>query len=620
MGGVLLVVMPFAGVERPQVGVSTLKARLRADGVPCDVAYLNLPFAAALGYGTYQWLTGRYDYSVLAGEWVFAETLFSRRAADEERYVRDLLAGQARMPPERLASVLRARELARPFLDHLLSAMDWRRYSVVGFTSTFEQNVASLALARRIKDRHPATAIVFGGGNCSGEMGRRLHRTFPWVDYVFTGEADLGFPELVRRLGSGAPRAADIGGCVRREHGRSFATPQGPALRDLDSLPYPDYDDYFYQRGLHPGAAGAGVLLQVETSRGCWWGAKRHCTFCGLSRDEMPFRSKTPERALAEIEHLSRRYGVKDVGAVDNILDMRFFHTLLPALERRRLGVRLFWETKSNLRREQVELLRDAGVATIQPGIESLSRHTLELMRKGTTPLQNVQLLKWCAELGVTAHWNVLYGFPGERAEDYRETLRIMGALGHIPPAGNAGPMRLDRYSPYFEQPEQFGIRVKGALPAYGRIYPFDEETLLDLAYFFEFDFDGKDEVPARAWPLHLALEDWKARHPYSRLEVVHRAPGLLLVADTRDGDPCVLRLAGPEVAVLDGLASARTRGGLERRLATTAPAGAAHGRWLDAFLSWLVERRLVVREGEQYLSVVLEGRAVGERSAPGAG
>ena len=105
--------------------------------------------------------------------------------------------------------------------------------------------------------------------------------------------------------------------------------------------------------------------------------------------------------------------------AVDNILDMRYFRDVLPQLRERQLGLTLFYETKANLTKEQVKLLRDAGVLAIQPGVESLSTHVLQLMRKGVTALQNIQLLKWCRQYGVTVAWNLLYGFPGETAADY---------------------------------------------------------------------------------------------------------------------------------------------------------------------------------------------------------
>ena len=44
---------------------------------------------------------------------------------------------------------------------------------------------------------------MFGGGNCEGEMGRELHRSFPWIDYVCSGEGEYSFPQLVQAIAAG---------------------------------------------------------------------------------------------------------------------------------------------------------------------------------------------------------------------------------------------------------------------------------------------------------------------------------------------------------------------------------------------------------------------------------
>ena len=121
-----------------------------------------------------------------------------------------------------------------------------------------------------------------------------------------------------------------------------------------------------------------------------------------LNGKTMQYRAKSPGRALAEIETLTRTYGVKRVECVDNILDMRYFESFLPALIRKDLGLDMYYETKANLRHDQLQLMRDAGVRRIVPGIESFSNQVLRLIRKGSTGLQNIQLLKWCAEVGIT--------------------------------------------------------------------------------------------------------------------------------------------------------------------------------------------------------------------------
>src|SRR3954465_271775 len=43
-------------------------------------------------------------------------------------------------------------------------------------------------------------------------------------------------------------------------------------------------------------------LMLIETARGCWWGAKNHCTFCGLNGETMGFRAKSADRVMTEIE------------------------------------------------------------------------------------------------------------------------------------------------------------------------------------------------------------------------------------------------------------------------------------------------------------------------------
>src|SRR5262249_48286245 len=145
------------------------------------------------------------------------------------------------------------------------------------------------------------------------------------------------------------------------------------------------------------------VALAFEASRGCWWGQKKHCTFCGLNRETMTFRVKSAERVLGTMRRLSSRYTFRHLQAADNILAMSYWKTLLPRLAEERLSsagkpVSIFFEVKPNLSRAQVKAMADAGVAHVQPGIESLSTHLLELMAKGVTGLQNVYLLKCCAE------------------------------------------------------------------------------------------------------------------------------------------------------------------------------------------------------------------------------
>jgi len=229
----------------------------------------------------------------------------------------------------------------------------------------------------------------------------------------------------------------------------------------MDEIPTPRFDEYFERlaKTVFASEVMREVRLPYETSRGCWWGAKSHCTFRGLNGTTMAFRSKSGDRVVGELTPLARRHDRLDFTLVDTILDMQYFRDVLPRLAAAGHDLSLSYETKANLRREQVRLLRDAGVNFLQPGIESLSTPILALMRKGVTALQNVRLLKWCAEYHV--FWNVIYGFLGEPPEEYARPAEVLPHLA----APELCRLAIHRFSPYPNRPGEFGLEVLGPLP-----------------------------------------------------------------------------------------------------------------------------------------------------------
>lgn len=590
--------MPFAALDRPALGLSLLKARLQADGIACDVRYPAFTFADFVGLEEYLWLHGGLPYTAFAGDWTFTADLYESDADRDGAYVDEVLRHTWRLDDLTIARVLHARAYCAPFLEHCLSSFEWDRYDVVGFTSTFEQNLASLALARRLKEAYPDKLIVFGGANWEGEMGEELHRLFPFVDVVCSGESDESFPQLLE----GVPRER-IRGIVYRERGRTISTGAAPLVHDLDALPFPDYDDYYATLEASPSGATVTPLPLLETSRGCWWGAKHHCTFCGLNGGTMVFRSKSAERALAEIQHLRDHYGARMVSVVDNILDMRYLKTLLPQLAEAQLDLNLFYEVKANLTFEQVRQLATAGVRSIQPGIESFSDHVLSLMRKGTTALQNIQLLKWCREFDVKPEWNLLYGFPGETPSDYAEMLPLFDAIDFLQPPGAHGPVRLDRFSPYHSDPGAFGIEGIEPLAPYRYLYPFPREALLRLAYYFDFEYSDRRDPRTYVHAVLARVQRWMDEGPNGGLWLVepddHR--GIVLLHD-RHGTPReALRLDGWQAQAYLACDSASTPAGLCRRAGLPVEESE-----LVAFLDACVEHRLMLRRAGRYLALAV--------------
>jgi len=604
--------MPFGALERPAVGLSLLAARLARDGLASDVRYLSFTFADLLGVEEYQWISSTLPYIAFAGDWCFAEDLYGSRPFADAEYIARVLQGTWRFNAEDIARVKAVRTMAAGFLDHCMAAIPWQEYGVVGFTSTFEQNLASLALAKRVKATYPHIATVFGGANWEGEMGEELHRQFSFVDYVCPGEADESFPALAAQLAAGSVKPATLPpGVVYRSGLRTHSTGRSAPVKDLDALPVPDYSDYFREWSESGASLATAPMLLVETSRGCWWGNKSHCAFCGLNGSSLAYRSKSGTRALEEMRFLADRWQTDRIEVVDNILNMRHFADLLPALAADGRPWEIFYEVKANLSREQIASLRAAGVARIQPGIESLSDHVLRLLRKGISALRNVQLLKWCRELGVGVDWNILYGVPGETRDDYDQMLAMLPAIEFLEPPVACGPIRMDRFSPYFENPDAFGLINVRPMEPYAFLYPFAHESLMRIAYHFDFDYRPDRSVAGCADEVIRFAEAWRRKEDRGLLSLLHRPDGSVRLRDTRpDATMREVALAGNEAAAYEFCDECRTFDAIVRYLRGRSSGETITEEGVRGFLESLAANRLMLTDGRNWLSLAVRVQA----------
>src|SRR5437660_4327783 len=229
---VLFLVMPFLTLRRPHLGVGLLKAGLNRRGMECDVRYFNFEFADIIGTAVYERIAENSPAHHMPGEFVFTPALYGEEARPFCD-LREVVAVTVKPYDEEfLQKIEHARNLSPAFIHNCASQIDFTQYDIIGLTSTFQQNIASLAMAQEIKRRAPHITIVCGGANFEGEMGIELHRQFPFVDVVCSGEADCVFPELVRRLRAGKP-IYDLGGVTCRISGQSVTGADPQFVKDL---------------------------------------------------------------------------------------------------------------------------------------------------------------------------------------------------------------------------------------------------------------------------------------------------------------------------------------------------------------------------------------------------
>jgi ribosomal peptide maturation radical SAM protein 1 len=607
---VALVTMPFSYSKFPSIQLGTLSALLKSQGISAKTYHFNLQFAHKIGVPLYEILCEKRG---LFGEWLFSALLFrdNPKHVQYPQVFKPVFEDTAREAGCSIGYLEEmAHTIAPQFLTWALTTVDWDQYDVVGFTSTFDQNVASLSLAKLIKDVYPEVRIVFGGANFDGEMGLEQFRAFPWIDYVVGGEGEHSFPPLVQRIL--LKQETDIPpGIAHRKDGEICFTPNEQLVTEFDQAPPPDYDDYFTELDEldRQGSTGLNRILLYEGSRGCWWGEKHHCTFCGLNAQAMNFRAKSPAQVAAELEYLSSRYDTSRFRLVDNIIDMKYVDGLFGQLAQQHVDLDVFMETKSNLNKRQIQTLAQGGVKCMQPGIESLSQAQLKEMDKGVSPLQNIQCLKWSRYYNIDLSWNILLGFPGETNADYQRQMEIIPSLLHLQPPESTSKLWLERFSPYYKWPERYGIRLTGPGLAYGYVYDERKVDLNKIAYDFEYDIDWK--VDPRVYDDFVRLvQEWKERYHSSNRPFLFfsKALSYLTVYDGRGASPTSERFDEPYAFILEFCHDqAKTFEQIRKGLQDQSHTGSDQEILpLADLLTSLQKKRLLYEEGGRYFTLAL--------------
>lgn len=523
---VLLIVPPFYAYGHPSLGTAVLKSALAQKGISAKVLYANALYARQIGVEFY-----RDIMSVTSPDELYQEQIFSRSAhggametpktalgsgSFYNRYYELFAYKRTALPDQELATAMDAIE---EFLASVVDEVRKIRPRIVGLSSLYSQVNASLAIAKAIKQASPDVLVVIGGSNCYAEMGEELAR-FPHVDYVFDGEADLTFPTFCESvLNGGKPPAGKLVRC----------TP----VESLEELGIPDYDDFLTQ---FPPEERKDVFLYLETSRGCWWGVKNRCRFCGISYETMSFRAMSPRKAASQLCDIRKRYPeYKLYYACDSVFPNGFFDEFFEGLAEGGFDGSIFYQIKPMFDMDKLRKMKAHGIDILGPGIESLSTRHLKMMKKGTTASTNIAVLRNCKELGIEAKWNHLVALPNDTAEDYDEITDRLPLLQHLDPP-IITPIYVQRFSPYFDFSDEHGITAIRPMGGYDKSFPAGID-LMKLAY----NFDGEMTSAIRSRPEILArfmleIRKWYDRWSSNPAELmVFRDGERLLVRDTRD-------------------------------------------------------------------------------------
>lgn len=476
---VLLILPPFASVEGPSIGLHILQACAKEYGFSVQVAYVNMAFSYLLGYETYNNMCSSHD--MMIGEMFFANAAYGTSPFSKPGFDIDScfeMVSDDSAKKINIDTIKKVYYQLDEFLDKMSDEILQHDYKIIGCSTTFNQTAASIALLNRIKFKNSKITTIIGGANCEREMAEGILSLSNKIDYVFSGKGELSFPNFLKDVfNSKAPKNKII---------------QSGKPVDVEDIPLMDYTHFYEQ--LHHFSIDTkipkdNILLFYETSRGCWWGQKHQCNFCGLNGDDIAFKQKSCDKIINELKILLDKHPSNNIAMVDNIMPYNFIDTLIPKLHEEIPDIRLFYEVKANMTLEHLIKLKDAGAYQLQPGIEGLSSSLLKRMSKGTSARLNIMFLKNALSLNMATSWNLLYGFPGDTSIEYEETLKLLPLIVHFEPPIVFTNISLQRFSNYFEHNDKFGITDLTPIPCYKNFLPKNADAN-KLAY----DFNGEYE------------------------------------------------------------------------------------------------------------------------------
>jgi radical SAM superfamily enzyme YgiQ (UPF0313 family) len=293
---------------------------------------------------------------------------------------------------------------------------------LVGFSTMCNSYHITLRMAEALKKRLPNVPIILGGPQAS-VVDEQTLRSFPFIDLILRGEAEITLPLLIEELAAGR-KEYKTRGVTWRAHNEIVRNPDSPLLPDLDSLPMPAYD-------LLPDDANQTGIL--DAGRGCPF----RCTFCSTSLFwKRRFRLKSIDRILEEMRWLKHHYGARTFTFQHDMftLNKRRIHEFCDRLIDENWEIT--WGCSARVDCVTPELLEHmarAGCNAIFYGVETGSPRMQQLIRKNLKLEQAWDTINATVKFGISPTVSFIAGFPDETEADLRQTLLMIQRLIAVP-------------------------------------------------------------------------------------------------------------------------------------------------------------------------------------------
>ena len=312
--------------------------------------------------------------------------------------------------------------------EQLVERIVSERPDFIGLSTSTHTFLESIHALEEVSKALPGTIIAMGGYHATF-AAEQILKEYPFVDYVFKGEAERSLVELLDHVDNGR-EPVDVDG-ISYMAGEKYVGREVALIEDLDELPFPDRDllgeiDYGYVFQGIP--LTFGKFTTINTSRGCPYSCS-YCSCATFSRHKLRYRS--PENVIEEIQILYDK-GYRDVVIVDDNFTQKRdrVERICELINERHIKMRFYCEGRvNNASPEMFRKMKKAGFEVIFFGAESASRRVLEYYHKKLDPEQTIVAVQNAKKANLLVVTSFIIGAPIESHKDMEDTIDLIRKL-----------------------------------------------------------------------------------------------------------------------------------------------------------------------------------------------
>ncbi|HAY22012.1 MAG TPA: B12-binding domain-containing radical SAM protein [Desulfobacterales bacterium] len=309
--------------------------------------------------------------------------------------------------------------------SHLEQYLNNHKFDVVGFSiiGGYYQYKKLLGISEAINRSKNRPYYILGGHGPAPEPEYFLKKT--QADAIVIGEGEETILELLDAIANHRPLSGVLG-IAFREGDIVTVNPRRPLIQDIDSIPFPAYESFpveYYRLIRLARAESTDFVMPLLSGRGCTF----TCNFC--YRLDEGFRPRSNESIIAEIDLLTKRYGITYIAFGDELLmsSVQRTESLCKALLQSKLTVK--WNCNGRLnyaKPDLLKLMKKAGCVFINYGIEAFDDQILRNMNKALTTKQIVKGIEATLTTGISPGLNIIFGNIGENKETLEKGVQFL--------------------------------------------------------------------------------------------------------------------------------------------------------------------------------------------------